>query len=508
MATWAAIVSFAGGAQGRSDLVASGERGIYATLAMVVLASLGLWTALITHDFSFEYVASFTSANIPLIYTLSAFWGGPAGSLLFWALILAGCSAVAVFANRDRNRALMPYVTGTLAVVLTFILATLCLGASPYERLDWVPLDGRGMNPQLQNPGMTFHPPALYLGLAGTAIPFAFAIAALITRRLDGDWMSALRRWVLVSWLFLTIGIVLGMWWAYVEPSPGGHWTRDPVENAALFPWLINTVLLHSLIAQDNRGNARKWNVMLLLSAFLLSIFSAFLARGGIISLAHSFAQSPVGNWVAGFLILAAAACIYLVATRRPDLRSTAEPKSMGSGETWWRASRSTIRHRVGAHIMHAGIIVMLVALAGPAFRSDHTVNLNPGESTELRDPFGRVWQFTSQGISQYNELNRRVVAAALEVTRGGKSMGIVTSERRQYVDSRGPPAFDPSIDAGILGSLTQDVRVVLVEVGANERVEMRVGFNPLVIWAWIAGAIMAIGGAVSLVGAAGRKDE
>lgn len=508
MATWATTVSFAGGAQRRADLIASGERGIYAALAMIVLASLGLGTALITHDLSFKYVASFTSANLPLVYTLSAFWGGQAGSLLFWALILAGYSAVAVYTNRDRDRSLMPYVTGTLAVVLTFFLATLCLGVNPYERLDWGPLDGRGMNPHLQNPAMAIHPPSFYLGLAATAVPFAFAVAALITRRLDGDWMGALRRWVLVSWLFLTIGIVLGMWWAYGEPGLGGHWTRDPVENAALFPWLINTVLLHSLIAQEKRGNARKWIVMLLLSAFLLSIFAAFLARGGIISLAHSFAQSPVGNWLAGFLVLATAACIYLVVTRLPALRSNAELKSMGSRESWWRASRSTLRRRFGAHIVHAGIIVMLVALSAPAFRSEHTVTLNPGESIELRDPFGRVWQFTSQGVSQYNELNRRVVAAALDVTRDGKSMGIITSERRQYVDSRGTPTFEPSIDAGILGSLTQDVHVVLVEVGANERAEMRVGFNPLAVWVWIAGAIMAIGGVVSLMEAAGRKDE
>ncbi|MGI8618219.1 MAG: cytochrome c biogenesis protein CcsA, partial [Gemmatimonadaceae bacterium] len=222
MATWATTVSFAGGMQRRPDLVASGERGIYATLAMVVLASIGLWTALITHDFSFKYVASFTSANLPLVYTLSAFWGGQAGSLLFWALILAGYSAVAVYTNRDRNRALMPYVSGTLGFVLVFFLATLCLGANPYERLDWIPLDGRGMNPQLQNPGMAIHPPNLYLGFVGMTVPFAFAIAALITRRIDGDWLAAVRRWALVSWFFLTIGIVLGMWWAYVELGWGG----------------------------------------------------------------------------------------------------------------------------------------------------------------------------------------------------------------------------------------------------------------------------------------------
>ena len=202
MATWAATVSFAGGALGRRDLVASGERAIYATLAMVVLASLGLWTAIFTHDFSFKYVASFTSANLPKAYLLTSFWAGQAGSLLFWCLILSIYSALALWTNRTRNRALMPYVSGTLAIVLIFFLATMCLGANPYERLDWIPPDGRGMNPQLQNPGMAIHPPNLYLGYVGTTIPFAFAIAALITRRLDAEWLAAVRKWALLAWFF------------------------------------------------------------------------------------------------------------------------------------------------------------------------------------------------------------------------------------------------------------------------------------------------------------------
>src|SRR5215208_55375 len=167
MATWAATVSFAGGALHRRDLTKSGERAIYVTLAMVVLASAGLWTALFTHDFSIKYVASFSSANLPRVYTFTAFWAGQAGSMLFWCLILAIYSAIAVYQNRARNRVLMPYVSGTLAVVLIFFLATLCLGANPFERLDWIPPDGRGMNPQLQNPGMAIHPPNLTSATSG-----------------------------------------------------------------------------------------------------------------------------------------------------------------------------------------------------------------------------------------------------------------------------------------------------------------------------------------------------
>lgn len=333
MAVWTATVAFAGGSLKRQDLVASAERGTYATFAMVVLASIGLWTAIFTHDFSFKYVASFTSANLPKVYLFTAFWGGQAGSMLFWVLILTFFSSAAVLTSRSRNRELMPYVIGTLAIVAIFFLATLCFGSNPYERLDWLPVDGRGMNPQLQNPGMAIHPPNLYLGYVATSIPFAFAIAALITRRLDAEWLVAVRRWALVSWFFNTTGIILGMWWAYVELGWGGYWAWDPVENASLLPWLTTTAFLHSVMVQEKRGMLRKWNVVLVICSFLLSIFGTFITRSGVISSVHSFAQSPVGNWFAGFLVVAIIVSAYLVTTRLKDLKANAVLESMVSRE-------------------------------------------------------------------------------------------------------------------------------------------------------------------------------
>jgi cytochrome c-type biogenesis protein CcmF len=333
VAGWACVVSFAGGALRRADLVASGERAVYAMWAFVLLASIGLWTALLTHDFSFRFVASFTSANLPALYTVTAFWAGQAGSLLLWALILTTYSAIAVWTNRRRNRALMPYVSGTLAGIAAFFLATMCFGANPYERLSWVPPDGGGMNPQLQNPGMAIHPPNLYLGYVATAVPFAFAVAALITRRLDGEWLAAVRRWSLVSWFFLTVGVTLGMWWAYVELGWGGYWAWDPVENASLLPWLTGTAFLHSIMVQEKRGMLRKWNVVLVVTTFLLSILGTFITRSGIINSVHSFAQSPVGTWFAALLTIAIVGTGYLVATRLPDLATHAQLESMVSRE-------------------------------------------------------------------------------------------------------------------------------------------------------------------------------
>ena len=333
MAAWGATVSFAGGMLQREELVRSGRRALYATFAFVLLASLGLWSALLASDFSFRYVASYTSANLPTVYKVTALWAGQSGSLLFWALILTMYSAVAVFTGRKTNRALMPYVSGTLSAVAVFFLLVLCIGQNPYERMDFIPADGRGMNPQLQNPGMAAHPPNLYLGYIATTIPFAFAIAALLTRRLDAEWLGAVRRWSLLSWFFLTVGIVLGMWWAYVELGWGGYWAWDPVENASFLPWLTGTAFLHSIMVQEKRGMLRKWNVTLVVSTFLLSILGTFITRSGVISSVHSFAQSEVGYWFAGFLLVAIAVTAYLVTTRLDDLRARATLESMASRE-------------------------------------------------------------------------------------------------------------------------------------------------------------------------------
>jgi cytochrome c-type biogenesis protein CcmF len=227
----------------------------------------------------------------------------------------------------------MPWVTGTNAAVLLFFIAATALAANPFERLEWIPADGRGLNPQLQNPAMAIHPPMLYLGYVATAIPFGFAMAALITRRLDAEWLGAVRRWSLISWVFLTVGILLGMWWAYVELGWGGYWMWDPVENASLLPWLTGTAFLHSIMIQEKRGMLRKWNVVLVVATFLLSILGTFITRSGVIQSVHSFAQSAIGHWFAWFLVLALVASVVLVSLRLKDLEAKAELEAMISRE-------------------------------------------------------------------------------------------------------------------------------------------------------------------------------
>lgn len=497
MAVWSATVSFAGGIQQRADLIESGERAIYAALVMTALASLGLWAALVTRDFSFAHVAAVSSANLPLLYTLAALWGGPAGSLLLWALVVAGCSAAVVRATRARQQELLPSVTGTLAAVLAFPLLALCIAENPYRRIDWIPLDGQGMPPLLQQPGMTLHPPVLYLGLAATAVPLALTVAALLRRRMDADSVATIRRWVVVSWLFLTAGILLGMWWAYAELGWAGTWTRDSVESAALFPWVVNTVLLHSLGARGARERMRRMNVGLVALGFLFATFSAFVADGGIVSSARSYGESPIRGWAIVFLVLAIAAIAYLLVTRLGGL--TGADGASAEGE--YAGPRSAHpAWKLALPIVYAGMVLVTAGLAGQQLRSRYEITLAPGQPRELPDGFGGAWRLTSQGVSQYNELNRSVIAGAVDVARGDRSVGILTSEQRQYVNSRGEPTAERWIEAATLGTVTQDVQVAVVEFGEGESVRARIAFNPLVVWMWFGGLVMLAGGAMLLL--------
>ncbi len=330
---WGSAVAFTGGLKGRADLAASAERAVYVQWGLLVVASLGLLRALVTHDFNIEYVASYTSRNLPLYYTLSAFYAGQKGSLLLWAITVATFAAIALVANRGKHRELMPYVAGVNLVVTTFFIAVMVFASNPFERLPFTPPDGSGLNPQLQNPGMTVHPPMLYLGYTSITLPFSFAVAALVSGRLDTGWLHAIRKWTLLSWLFLSVGIVLGMWWAYVELGWGGYWAWDPVENASFIPWLTMSAFLHSVMIQEKRGMLKKWNMGLIVGSFLLSIFGTFITRSGVISSVHSFTQSSVGYFFLGFLLVAGVVGFALLAWRWPKLEAESKLESMVSRE-------------------------------------------------------------------------------------------------------------------------------------------------------------------------------
>jgi cytochrome c-type biogenesis protein CcmF len=635
VALWCVAIAFRGRWQDRPELATSVVRSVYAVFGCLVVASLALWKGLITHDFNIEYVAAYTSRNLPPYYIVSAFWAGQKGSLLFWAVVLSLFASLAQLLTPRRYADLMPYVAGVTSAVVAFFVSVMLFGSNPFERLGFTPADGRGLNPQLQNVGMVIHPPMLYLGYISITIPFAFAVAALISRRLDTGWIHAIRKWTLVSWLFLSIGITLGMWWAYVELGWGGYWAWDPVENASFLPWLTMTAFLHSVMIQEKRGMLKRWNLGLIVGTFLLSIFGTFITRSGVIASVHSFTQSNVGYFFLAFLLVAGVLAFTLLYTRWPLLQAEVQLESMVSREAaflfnnlllvgiafsvlwgtlfpilseavrgskitvgppffnrvnvplgllllgltgigpliaWRKASTANLRRqfvgplgtgfatlavllaagirdlyplmtfalagfvagtvvqefyrgvrarhrmhgesvplallrliernrrRYGGYIVHVGVLIYFVAFAGMAFKVEREATLKPGESVELRSPFGHTYTFTHVGISQYEALNRIVSAATVQVAVDGKPAGLLTSEKRQHVDSFKRPTFEPSTEVGIRSGLREDLYLVFAgAVGGTEEAVYRFNVNPLVWWVWFGGFVLAFGGIVTM---------
>ena len=334
LSAYAALSGILGARFRRAALVESSERAVLAVVFLVILAAGLLLHALLTSNFSIEYVAHYTSTTLPVMYKITAIWGGQAGSLLFWLLLLNIYTMVVLVQNQDRNRQLMPYVTSVLSIISLFFLSVIVFVANPFKSLWPVPVEGQDLNPLLQNYWMASHPPSLYTGYVGMAVPFAFAMAALITGRLDISWIKSIRKWTIFAWLFLTIGILQGSYWAYIELGWGGYWAWDPVENASLMPWLASTAFLHSVMVQEKKGMLKMWNMVLVIVAFSLSIFGTFLTRSGVVSSVHSFAQSPIGIYFMIFLGLQIAASVFFLVRRKKELEPEARLESFISRES------------------------------------------------------------------------------------------------------------------------------------------------------------------------------
>jgi cytochrome c-type biogenesis protein CcmF len=635
LSAWSTVLAFSGRWQGRPDLTASVRAAVYATFGALAVATLALWKGLASHDFNIEYVAAYTSRNLPDGYIISALWAGQKGSLLFWAVVLSLFAAIAQLLTPRRYRELMPYVAGVTSAVIAFFVCTMLFAANPFERMAFTPADGRGLNPQLQNPGMMIHPPMLYLGYISITIPFAFAIAALLSRTLDTGWIHAIRKWTLVSWLFLSIGITLGMWWAYVELGWGGYWAWDPVENASLLPWLTMTAFLHSVMIQEKRGMLKRWNLGLIVGTFLLSIFGTFITRSGVIASVHSFTQSNVGYFFLAFLVVCGILSFTLLYTRWDGLRADVQLESVVSREAaflfnnlllvgvafsvlwgtlfpilselvrgskitvgppffnrvnvplgllllaltgigpliaWRKASPANLRRqfawpvgtgvvtcvvilafgvrglypvmalslagfvagtiaqefyrgvrarrrmhgesaplalarlvarnrrRYGGYLVHTGVLIYFVAFSGMAFKREIEATLKPGESATLASPFGHTYTLTHVGVSQFEALNRIVSAATVQVAKDGRPQGLMSSEKRQHVDSFRRPTFEPSTEVAIRSGLQEDLYITYAgSVGGTEEAVYRFTINPLVWWVWFGGFVLALGGLVTM---------
>ncbi len=314
-------------------LVASALRSTLVVTFFLLLASAALIVSFLIHDFGVRYVAEQSSLSMPWYYITAAFYGGQEGSLLYWSLMLSVFSAIFVFTAKRAPAALVPYVLATLMGIQVFFLLLLTTASNPFARVPIAPLDGNGLNPLLMDPGMLVHPPMLLMGYMSFSLPFAFAIAALITGYLNSDWLRAIRRWTLAAWAIQTTGLILGAWWAYHVLGWGGYWGWDPVENAALLPWLTATAFLHSTMVQERRGMLKVWNLFLVIVSFALSIFGTFEVRSGVISSVHSFAYSDIGGFFLTFLLIVVVFSSGLFLFRLPKLRPEQDFDSVVSRE-------------------------------------------------------------------------------------------------------------------------------------------------------------------------------
>src|SRR6267378_4227993 len=325
-------------------LIKSARQAGIAVCGLIFTATLSLVYLFFTDNYSVAYVVSHSNRDLSTFFKVAALWSGQEGSLLFWSFLLAIYVVSVLLTYRNKNGELMPYVGVILAGVQLFFLTISNFVASPFKVLGVANAagslnlvaraDGNGLNPVLQYPEMVIHPPNLYSGYTGSTIPFAFALAALLARYPGEKWIHLTRKWTMIAWCFQSVGILLGAHWAYAVLGWGGYWGWDPVENASLLPWLTGTAFLHSVMMQEKRGMMRVWNVWLVFTTFLLVIFGTFLTRSGVVSSVHAFAQSSIGTWFVGFLIVIISACLIAFLKNRDYLRSDNQLDSMISRES------------------------------------------------------------------------------------------------------------------------------------------------------------------------------
>ncbi|MDP2645268.1 MAG: heme lyase CcmF/NrfE family subunit [Desulfobacterales bacterium] len=618
LSIYSASAAVFGGRTQNTPLVKSAENAALAISVFYTLALIVLAHALVTRNFQVEYVFKYTSRSLPLHYTLTAFYAGQEGSLLFWGWLLAIFSALIIFQNRNKNRDLLPYVLAVMMIVTFFFTLLMVFITNPFQLLNYSPPDGRGLNPLLQNPGMIFHPPTLFIGYVGLTVPFAFSIAALITGQLGSIWIRTTRKWTLVSWLFLTAGIVLGMEWAYVELGWGGYWAWDPVENASFMPWIVATAYFHSVIIQEKRDMLKVWNISLILFSFLLTLFGTFITRSGLIASVHSFGQSSLGWLFLLFLgivlILSLALLFYrlpklqsknqldsylsrassflynnlifvgiaftvlwgtlfpiiseavrgtkitvgppffnsviipitlalifltgicpLIAWRRSSLKNFLKKllapgaisltgaailffSGIGPGyallsfslclfvlttisleffngtrarhkmlhENYFMALWNLIvknKRRHGGYVVHAGIIVAFVAITGSAFNTEKQVTMNPGESIQINS-----YNLTYDGLAKYPTANQEKVVATITVRNKDRKIVVLSPEKSLFYGQD-----QPTTEVAIHSNLKEDLYIILAGYTGNSAT-LKILVNPLVIWLWIGGGIMACG--------------
>ncbi len=331
----AAVLALLGTRPGDERRVLLSRRTVYAFCALLTACVVIIEIAFVSNDFSFNIVQQHSSIETPTFYKLAAMWSSQEGSLLLWAWVLSIASSIALYATRNRLREIVPWATAVMMGIAAFFTGLMLFApdVNPFTTLGSPPDDGVGLNPLLQHPSMMIHPPMLYSGYVSLTIPFAFAIGALITRKLDAEWIRATRRFALVAWTFLGFGLLLGARWSYTELGWGGYWAWDPVENAALMPWLLATAFLHSIMVQEKRGMLKVWNACLVVATFSMALLGTFLVRSGVLQSIHAFGDNTVGPYILALIAIVVVGSTLLIVSRLDDLRSPKRIDSLFSRE-------------------------------------------------------------------------------------------------------------------------------------------------------------------------------
>ena len=331
----AAVIALLG-RHGERRWIDLSRRVVYGFCGLVTACVVIIEVAFATNDFSFNIVQQHSSIETPMFYKLAAMWSSQEGSLLLWAWVLSIVASLSLLATRNKLREIVPWATAVMMGVATFFTGLMLFApdVNPFTHLSSPPADGVGLNPLLQHPSMMIHPPMLYSGYVSLTVPFAFAIGALITRRLDSEWIRSTRRFALIAWAFLGFGLLLGARWSYTELGWGGYWAWDPVENAALMPWLIVTAFLHSIMVQEKRGMLKVWNACLIVASFSLALLGTFLVRSGVLQSIHAFGDNTVGPYILGLIGVVLIGSTALIVSRLDDLRSEKRIDSLVSRES------------------------------------------------------------------------------------------------------------------------------------------------------------------------------
>lgn len=633
---YSVIASLLGIRRKNDKLIASGRNAAIGAFVSITTAFLCLAYLFVVSDFSINYVAQHSNRDLPIYFKISAIWGGQEGSLLFWGWLLTVYSALVVIQNWRKHTAMMPYVTAVLMGTSLFFTMMHLFVVNPFDQVvvpqadgsmaPFIPADGSGLNPLLQYILNAIHPPMLYLGYVGFVVPFAFAMAAMMSRQLGDTWIRTTRRWTMVAWLFLATGILLGGKWAYVELGWGGFWGWDPVENAALMPWLIGTAFLHSVMVQEKKGMLKVWNMVLIIMTYTMCIFGTFLTRSGIIQSVHAFAQSPIGGYFRAFIIIVLSGALYLLFDRLPYLKSENQMESMVSRESsfmfnnlillaacfavfwgtmfpvisewvkgvkitvgapffnrvnvpiaiflvfltgvgpllaWRKASTNSLKRnflwpaamalgagvvlylrgvhhfyawmsivmsifvaltilrefhkgararssgtgenfaeavvnltlrntrRYGGYIVHFGFVLLFIGWSGQAFTTDSQSEVGIGETISMRQYVLRVDKLGMEDTPNYSTQK-----ATISLFEEGKKVAIMYPERRMYKASQ-----QPTTEVSIWSTLKEDLYVVFAAPTPDgAKAIIQVFYNPLVMWVWIGGVVLALGTLIALL--------